>query len=65
MKVYIIVRGGMIESVYSDDPTVGVALLDFDNNGSRDPVELEDMEQMYGAIKKECTEIEYWEAHEL
>jgi len=64
-KVYIIVRGGMVELVYSDEPLLGVALLDFDNGGTRDPDEMEELERMYDAIKKECCEMEYWEASEL
>ena len=61
-KIYIIIRGGMLEAVYSDNDQLGVALLDFDDNGTKSPAELKDMEQMYAQIKQECAQIEHREA---
>jgi hypothetical protein len=55
----------MLEAVYSDCQQLGVVLLDFDDNGEKSPQELQSMALMYDAIKKDCAELEYWEANEV
>jgi hypothetical protein len=64
-KVYIIIRGGMLEAVYSDNDQLDAVLLEFDDYGTRSPEELVELKRMYDAVKQSCIEIEYWEAHEL
>jgi hypothetical protein len=62
-KVYIIVQGGMVESVYTDNENIGVCVLDFD--ATDDEKSRDEQEQMYAAIKKQCIEAEYWYDSEL
>jgi hypothetical protein len=64
-KVYIVIRSGTLKAVYTDNDQLSAVLLDFDDNGTHSPDELMDMEQMYDAVKKDCAEVEYREAHEL
>jgi hypothetical protein len=46
IKVYIVIRNGMLEAVYADSERLSAALLDFDDNGTRSPQELRKLEQM-------------------
>jgi len=63
--VYIVIRGGMLASVYSNTAPLFVELFDMDGSGQESPEELDEMERTVEQIKRECIEIEYWEAKEL
>ena len=65
MKIYVVIRGGMLETVFTDSDNACVVLLDFDNNGEHTSEEMKNLEQVYEEIKTTYCGHEYLEACEV
>ena len=61
MDVYIVVKGGMVTSVYADSPTATVKVLDLDGAEHESPEALDAMKALIEDIAGENSLIDFEE----
>ena len=64
MDVYIVIKDGMVDSVYADNPTLCAYVLDLDGAEQESPVALDAMKALINDIAGENSLIDFEEGVE-
>ena len=62
-KIVVVVRGGLVESIYSNDPELEVTLLDVDNMEAEEDLTNSQIDKIIESESKDLQPIIFWYTH--